>query len=238
MLLRDHDGWILALDGESSLRKPRISFLFAPGSNEAQQVVVDNLSSNSVWIRDAPGLFTATVDASLPYGSDEQLVRLTPVNVAADTPARQTALEATSIYPLEWQPDRLEPYTFPPPRALNLSGCGVLVTDTAGTSIIHTGQYGRKHYVIRRLFPDGSPIWLHVHDGSAIGVVHLADIIVVASISAELIALDAKTGEVLYNSVLTIDSHPVIPLSIARRTDDQILVGTADGRILIIEIHR
>lgn len=137
-----------------------------------------------------------------------------------------------------WQVRRLFPLAWEP-HAHVFGGPGVLLDDAAGRSIVHAGAVHDGEgllpgnaFVARRQYDDGRLVW-HVpldNDVTAIDTDGLR--IVAVTNLGELVVIDAATGTVLHQNVVTAAGSRVVPLSLALEPPDTAWIGTFDGRVV------
>ncbi|WP_063898402.1 hypothetical protein [Streptomyces sp. IMTB 1903] len=105
-------------------------------------------------------------------------------------------------------------------------------------SLVYAGCVHEPHarrpgscYVVRRSL-DGAVLWEHRGDHRATALDSDGSNVYAADVSGALTVLDADTGTVLRRIALAVDGVPTCALSLAVAPQGQLLVGTADGRIV------
>ncbi|MEU8777067.1 PQQ-binding-like beta-propeller repeat protein [Streptomyces sp. NPDC048606] len=109
-----------------------------------------------------------------------------------------------------------------------------------GPSLVYAGAVHHGHglqpggaYVVRRSL-DGEVRWQHRTDHPATALDTDGETVYVAYNTGALTALDADDGSVRWHTDLKVDGTPTTALSLAVAPAGHLLVGTVDGRILVM----
>jgi len=223
VLVAGEDGWLALRDCDLG-GAPRPTLVIAPDGDRTAEVDLGgyDLFNHFFDIRRAPRLLFL-------QGTDERPHEGKWV-VGLDA-ARRTV---ERLFPLEWDASRGR-HVF--------GGPGVFVTDADGAAIVHgcaiydgRGLLPGNACVVRRSFPDGRAGWVHTADHQVTAVDAVGEVVCAALNSGEVIALRAGDGRLVGRQRLTVDGHPVVPLSLSAVAPDRIVIGTMDGRVLVCRI--
>jgi hypothetical protein len=98
-------------------------------------------------------------------------------------------------------------------------------------------------FIARRSLPDGATTWLlpglpaaTALETDDAGTTVFATLVAGRGLPGTLIALDAATGRPLWRVPLHVDGWPTTATSLACAAPDRLLVGTACGRILDLDL--
>ncbi|MFE1949470.1 hypothetical protein ACFW9D_03265 [Streptomyces sp. NPDC059524] len=130
--------------------------------------------------------------------------------------------------------ERLFPLSWDDSLGVHHGGPAVYVDDALGAGLVHgcTGRDGS--YLVRRSYPDGAVVWAHRFDTGITGVdahdglVHA----VTAGPACELLTLRGTDGAVLRRQPLALGAHVYTPTCLSAGPDGELLIGTAEGRIV------
>ncbi len=231
VLTADLDGRIALRDTRQDEPKSPI-VLFAPDGRESAGVVLGGYDSVNHYfpVRYSPELLFLQGRKN-KYWKDKWIVSVVP-------PADGGEPEIRRLLPLEWDAGR-HGHLYGGP-AVHLAGNGDI--SGGGGALVHAGEVhdsrGRQPehvFIVRRRLPDGAPQWLFTTDHPVTALDTDGDILLAALTSGEVVALDAADGTLRWSTRLEVDGIPTVPLSLAVAGPRRLLLGTADGRILVCE---
>ncbi|RLU81348.1 hypothetical protein CTZ27_32960 [Streptomyces griseocarneus] len=129
------------------------------------------------------------------------------------------------LFPLRWDAERPGPVR---------GGHAAQVTDALGPGLVHTCATGDVTYVVRRAFPRGEAVWAHRVDADVTGLDVHAGLVLVVTHARELLSLRATDGEVAGRRPTSADGHVFTPTALGTAPGGEVLIGTAEGRILAL----
>lgn len=254
------DGKLVVPSAPASTRRPRSAVLRAlwnaqPGADETQTADHAPSPEGNVSDRMPFGAFDPTIILSFPIRHASAFYFLHHVASESGLPPQSAsqAWVATAENGENGRPPpvvrRLFPFSwFPPPAPLPrligdteqsrplLGGPGTEVADATGQALVHSATLHDpvRAFIVRRHLPDGFPTWVFTTDSVVIALEWDGHATVYASLrSGEIVALDAMTGRTRWRHRPTVAGMPVVGLSLASSGPGQLVIGTADGRILL-----
>ncbi|MEU5426070.1 PQQ-binding-like beta-propeller repeat protein [Streptomyces olivoreticuli] len=117
-------------------------------------------------------------------------------------------------------------------------GPGVHVEDGPGPAIVHTCVTASGTYLARRALPYGEVVWTYRTDAAVTGVDAHAGLVHVVTDAKELLTLRAEDGKVMHRQPTAIGAYAFAPSSLSAAPGGELLIGTAEGRILICPAPR
>ncbi|MCC3769652.1 hypothetical protein [Streptomyces sp. UNOC14_S4] len=141
--------------------------------------------------------------------------------------AEATPRGVGQLFPLRWDPERSGPVR---------GAFGAYVVDGLGPGLVHTcvtGDGTDGTYVVRRAFPRGDTVWAYRVDAEVTGLDAHAGLVHVVTRARELLTLRAADGEVAGRRPTSADGHVFTPTSLGTAPGGEVLIGTAEGRILV-----
>lgn len=221
------EGQFIVRNVNWNTRDERESLFFSDASAAAEPVVVGgyDLFNHAFRIRRAPEVLLLVGDRSEP-GRHKWVAR---VSRQPGRFGRRARLAVQRLFPLEWDANR---------GAHIMGGPGCWASDGRGTSLIHAGWIHDgagllegNSFLIRRAYPSGDPEWEYRASAQFSGVDVHGDQVWATLMSGELVRIDSATGEVLEETRLNVDGHPVVPLSMCAGPG-WLAIGLLDGRVL------
>ncbi|MEU7135012.1 hypothetical protein [Streptomyces sp. NPDC046261] len=112
-------------------------------------------------------------------------------------------------------------------------GPGVFVEDGLGQAIVHVCTTLDGTYLLRRAFPEGEVVWTYRVDATVVGVDAHGGLLHVTTGERELLTLRQEDGEVLRRRPTAVGPHVFLPRCMSVAPNGEVLIGTAEGRIVV-----
>lgn len=225
-ILTSAEGSLVARDTRWDRQTPKQSVVFDDSNPAGRPIELGgyDLFNHYFAIRRAPHHLALEGRPDEP-SKDKWVVRVRPLFRPAPT---------QRLFPLEWDPAR---------DGHLQGGPGVFISDADGDAIVHSGHVHSgqgllpgQAFVVRRSYPDGAPIWLVPGDCQAVGLDESGGLIAVAFLDGTILRIDAESGAIIDRHVAVVNGHPVAPLSLAIDSDGRAVIGTMDGRIVVLDL--
>ncbi|MBB5939605.1 outer membrane protein assembly factor BamB family protein [Streptomyces zagrosensis] len=227
---------------------PSSTLLFAPDGMPLGAVPLGHYDARTeLTVRRSPHLYFLVVtdgpapDAARPEGMSELgakrpgLIDYVEYN---GLPKRQV-LWLVRVSPGErGAPGTLQPLFRLGQKAAVRGGPAVYVTDTAGSALILSTDGSAGPRLTRRALPHGEPAWTLPAASAIAGVDVHAGTVYAACAAGELLTVDATTGALIDRTPLTTRGHTFTPLSLVTTATGDVVIGTLEGRLLILRIRQ
>ncbi len=220
------DGSFIIRNVNPNRREGNESLFLSDLASDAEPVVVSgyNLFNHPFRIRRAPDVILLVGDRVESY-RNKWVARV----VCEEVRFGVCITAVQRLFPLEWDAKR---------DAHLMGGPGCWMADGQESSLFHGGWIhdGRglldgNSFLVCRSGRSGEPRWEYRASAQFSGVDIVDGRIWATLMSGELVCLDGASGEVIEITKLTVDSHPVVPLSICG-ADGWLAIGLLDGRVL------
>ncbi len=221
------DGRFILRNVNWNTRDESESLFFADVAGDAEPVVVGgyDLFNHPFRIRRAPDVLLLVGDRGEP-SRNKWVARVVREERRF---GRRSATAIQRLFPLEWDANR---------GAHIMGGPGCWMADGQESSLVHSGWLhdgrgllGGNSFLVCRSGRTGEPKWEYRASAQFSGVDVVDGRIWATLMSGELVCLDSASGELVETTELTVDGHPVVPLSMCG-ADGWLAIGLLDGRVL------
>lgn len=225
------DGRFILRNVNWNTRDESESLFFADVAGDAEPVVVGGYDffNHSFRIRRAPDVLLLVGDRGQP-SRNKWVARVVREERRF---GRRSTTAIQRLFPLEWDANR---------DAHIMGGPGCWMADGREPSLVHSGWLhdgrgllGGNSFLVCRSGRSGEPQWEYRASAQFSGVDVIDGDVWATLMSGELVRLDASNGEVLDETALEVNGHPVVPLSLSGDAG-WLAIGLLDGRILRIEV--